>query len=500
MPKKWAEVESNPAYQSLDPEKKAKAQEQYFNQVVAPAVGPAKVEAARSQFMARANKSPIVPAGPSLEDKAMSLAQGAQVVGGIGAPIAAIASGAPAAPILGGLAGATIAGAGAHALMDATGAAPALKGAAEKVRSVLPEPKFGGDLGVLKNFVSRAAEEFTPPGMLANALEFAPQLAEAYAGMRGGQAGGAIGAGAKNLLLGTPKVPQGQEGSAFLNTVNEAMGTPKVPVQDKMQMGDLYQGMENTRGQIGKQQGDIKEFAFKSADAPENVPATLNTAIQKALADLGVKPGKEGLSKSPEAVKALLKISKQDVPKATDLTDMDTLRGRLAGMGESARSPNSPTSQEAPFYEGASKAIKNSIEAQIPSGAPKDALNTANKAYHTMLELEKMGYKMGTSGDFNPARALAVWKEVTPTEKARLDPDAVRALDELLTQKSQGVLNYFVNVVKKLPNVGPTVDAALNPSKQPVRFNAPEQKLTPEMARALGISQGAVGLIPSMFK
>lgn len=69
MPKRWSEVEANPAYQSLAPEQKAKAQEQYFNQVVAPAVGPAKVEAARSQFMARANKAPVQSEGPGMMER-----------------------------------------------------------------------------------------------------------------------------------------------------------------------------------------------------------------------------------------------------------------------------------------------------------------------------------------------------------------------------------------------------------------------------------------------
>jgi len=74
VPKKWSEVEANPAYQSLAPEQKAKAQEQYFNQVVAPAVGPDKVEAARSQFMARANKSPVQSEGPGIGQR---MAEGA---------------------------------------------------------------------------------------------------------------------------------------------------------------------------------------------------------------------------------------------------------------------------------------------------------------------------------------------------------------------------------------------------------------------------------------
>ncbi len=57
MPKKWAEVEANPEYQSLAPEQKAKAQEQYFAQVVAPQVSdPQKLEAAKGQFMQRANR------------------------------------------------------------------------------------------------------------------------------------------------------------------------------------------------------------------------------------------------------------------------------------------------------------------------------------------------------------------------------------------------------------------------------------------------------------
>lgn len=49
MAKPWKEVIASPNYQSLSSEQKAAAQEQYFNEVVAPQVG-ANVEQARQQF------------------------------------------------------------------------------------------------------------------------------------------------------------------------------------------------------------------------------------------------------------------------------------------------------------------------------------------------------------------------------------------------------------------------------------------------------------------
>ena len=49
MAKPWKEVIASPQYQSLSSEQKAEAQEQYFNDVVAPNVGN-DIENAKQQF------------------------------------------------------------------------------------------------------------------------------------------------------------------------------------------------------------------------------------------------------------------------------------------------------------------------------------------------------------------------------------------------------------------------------------------------------------------
>lgn len=54
MAKPWKEVEASPQFQQLSPAQKIQAQQQYFNEVVAPAAG-ANVEAARQQFFSRYN-------------------------------------------------------------------------------------------------------------------------------------------------------------------------------------------------------------------------------------------------------------------------------------------------------------------------------------------------------------------------------------------------------------------------------------------------------------
>lgn len=47
---KWADVAGKPAYQSLSPEQKAAAQQQYFDQVIAPRVPPGAIDIAKQQF------------------------------------------------------------------------------------------------------------------------------------------------------------------------------------------------------------------------------------------------------------------------------------------------------------------------------------------------------------------------------------------------------------------------------------------------------------------
>jgi hypothetical protein len=61
MAKKWAEVEASTGYQSLAPEAKEKARQQYFQQVIVPQLPPDKVEVARSQFDAQTLKTAAEP-------------------------------------------------------------------------------------------------------------------------------------------------------------------------------------------------------------------------------------------------------------------------------------------------------------------------------------------------------------------------------------------------------------------------------------------------------
>ncbi|MEW5149281.1 hypothetical protein [Escherichia coli] len=51
MAKAWKDVIASPQYQALAPEQKAQAQEQYFNEVVAPQAGES-VEQAKQAFYA----------------------------------------------------------------------------------------------------------------------------------------------------------------------------------------------------------------------------------------------------------------------------------------------------------------------------------------------------------------------------------------------------------------------------------------------------------------
>lgn len=53
MAKKWSEVTASPQYQSLNPQQKVDAQNQYFSTVVAPQVPPDDVETAKSQFFSQ---------------------------------------------------------------------------------------------------------------------------------------------------------------------------------------------------------------------------------------------------------------------------------------------------------------------------------------------------------------------------------------------------------------------------------------------------------------
>ncbi|WP_157898696.1 hypothetical protein [Escherichia coli] len=53
MAKAWKDVIASPQYQALAPEQKAQAQEQYFNEVVAPQAGENAEQAKQAFYAAR---------------------------------------------------------------------------------------------------------------------------------------------------------------------------------------------------------------------------------------------------------------------------------------------------------------------------------------------------------------------------------------------------------------------------------------------------------------
>jgi hypothetical protein len=105
MTKAWADVAASPQFQALAPADRESARQQYFQQVVAPQLGPNDVATARSQFdaatsapAAAAPAAPAAgPAGPSLADQissgfqsaAAAVSSAASYVGGKIAPVLA---------------------------------------------------------------------------------------------------------------------------------------------------------------------------------------------------------------------------------------------------------------------------------------------------------------------------------------------------------------------------------------------------------------------------
>ncbi|MFD9887685.1 hypothetical protein ACFWZT_40220, partial [Streptomyces alboflavus] len=60
-PTPWKDVIAKPEFQALTAEQQAKAQQQYFDQVVAPRVPADKVEAARAQFLQQYGGQALAP-------------------------------------------------------------------------------------------------------------------------------------------------------------------------------------------------------------------------------------------------------------------------------------------------------------------------------------------------------------------------------------------------------------------------------------------------------
>ena len=309
----------------------------------------------------------------------------AKIAGNVGAASGALAPyvaaaqagtlGASAVPITAGLAGALGVGALAHAGLEATGATPMLKRGAEALRSGIPEPKHQSvGLNMAENMLHEVAD---PRAGMANLLEAAPTLAETYVASKAGPMAAEIPGFLKRLALGN-KVPQGQDASAFINTLADQFGTKKVP-SAQMDMGQVKEALRAGRSQLGAEKGAVEDSGLANAAKPKNAPGMVEQAIQDALQRQGVRPGKTALASSESAANALQDVAKNKAPLVENAQDILDLQRQLATKGAAARKPTSPTSEEAPYFEAAAQNLKGAANTLMPD-VIKGPLAESNKS------------------------------------------------------------------------------------------------------------------------
>lgn len=386
---------------------------------------------------------------------AENLAKGAALVGSIGAPVASIAAGAPALPVLGGLAGAVGAGAATNYALEKLGITPALKGAAAKLREGATEYNSPS---VLWNLMGYAGDEMMPKQALANVLEAAPALAEAYVATKGGALGGTLGA------KGFRAVPQGSEPQALARTLTKGGLPVAEPVGVKPR--DVIAPFAEAKGAAGAAVGAAKQAALETSKTAPEVIQAVREAAKGGLVKAGV-PVVEGRLNPTLATEGA--------------APAEAVLGRLGDLGHI---PEEATGAEAMrlsnnVLEGLKKIVsdskvkgtglagrtsKSAISAwqkAIDDLGPQDKVavaKSADKAFSKLADIVKMVEKssstqVGQAPSFNPRKFVSMWETMPAPMRAKFSPDEVALLDGLLTQRPsipQQVLREAATRVKAL--------------------------------------------------
>lgn len=403
-------------------------------------------------------QAPAMPERPVDEGfkTAENVAKGAALIGGVGAPIAAIAGGAASLPILGGLAGAAGAGLAANYAMEKTGAAPWLRQTGQRLKDQAYQPETRS---VPLNFIlGMGAQAINPAALLGNVLETAPQLAEAYAATKGGAFGGQLGA------AGLRAVPQGAEPQALARTLTKAGLPVAEPVGVKPR--DVIAPFAEAKGAAGQAVGAAKEAAMTTdKTAPEVIQAVREAATR-------------GLVKSGVPV-----VDNRLAPNlATEgAAPAEAVLGRV---GELGAIPENATGAQAMklsnnVLEGLKKIVSDSkrmgtgLAGRTTKGAigewqkaidelgPQDKVavaKAADKAFSKLADIVKMVEKssstqVGQAPAFNPRKFVSMWETMPAPMRSKFTADEVALLDGLLTQRPslpQQVLREAASRVKAL--------------------------------------------------
>ncbi len=250
-------------------------------------------------------------------------------------------------------------------------------------------------------------------------------------------------------------VPSGQELPALGNIVKKGIGPEtgftksgeSMPTPKDSGLLSVLDTVKKTRSQLGNNMGQMTALADSKLGPmnPKSFQPQIGNAVSNALQESGVS--------TPQAKAAVQKWFQNDLPNINTLSDLhdsiknfnNSIKGHLGMEGNMSSMPLS--------------AMKNALSDVLESHIPPelgDSFGKAKNAFAQYATLED-GLKASTPGlqaklrgktpsvqpgtdlSLSPAKFSKWWNEtLSPSEKARFDPEFRKAIDNLTTQPKLG--------------------------------------------------------------
>jgi hypothetical protein len=158
------------------------------------------------------------------------------------------------------------------------------------------------------------------------------------------------------------------------------------------------------------------------------------------------------LASNPAAAQAALRrleslerIPTSGSPERTMRTARDIIQGSKREYAASLK-PKAPVNLEGGGMKEMSDAMDKAFRGMAPEKAVQ-ALDALDSAYAKMSKLYEIAFKASRSnvgrvpGEFNPRKAVELWKTTKPEELAsKFTPDEIAAMDFLMKQSKPGIM------------------------------------------------------------
>jgi hypothetical protein len=208
--------------------------------------------------------------------------------------------------------------------------------------------------------------------------------------------------------------------------------------------------------ELGGQYDVIEPELYKTGLKSPEIVRRLSQAGEKALSNKvpasTAMPIDPELASNPAAAQAALRrleslerIPTSGSPERTMRTARDIIQGSKREYAASLK-PKAPVNLEGGGMKEMSDAMDKAFRGMAPEKAVQ-ALDALDSAYAKMSKLYEIAFKASRSnvgrvpGEFNPRKAVELWKTTKPEELAsKFTPDEIAAMDFLMKQSKPGIM------------------------------------------------------------